>query len=80
MIRLRLDELYAADTLADMRNVGRCHELKGDRAGQFAVILDGGRRLVFVPATDPIPVKQDGGIDWREVAAIEVVSIGDYHV
>lgn len=79
MIRLRLDELSAADTLANMRNVGRCHELKGDRAGQFAVTLDGGWRLIFVPAVDPIPVRQRGGIDWSGVTAIEVVSIRDYH-
>jgi proteic killer suppression protein len=47
--------------------------------GQFALDLDGGRRLVFEPAHDPIPRKDDGGIDWSAVSRISIVFIGDYH-
>jgi proteic killer suppression protein len=79
MIRLRLDDLHAANNLAEMRNVGGCHALKGKRAGEFAVSLDGGWRLVFVPATEPVPLLPDGGIDRKLVTAIEVISIEDYH-
>ncbi len=73
--------------LADLRAVscvkelfaGRPHPLKGDRAGEFAVDLEGGKRLVFKPDNDPIPLTEDGSIDWSKVTAVCIVFIGDYH-
>lgn len=44
--------------------IGHPHPLKGDRAGEFAVNLEGGKRLVFKPDNDPIPLSEDGSIDW----------------
>lgn len=41
--------------------------------------LDGGRRLVFEPATEPPPLNEDGTIAWDRVTSIRVVFIGDYH-
>lgn len=41
--------------------------------------LAGGKRLVFEPDQDPVPKKEDGGLDWARVTAITVVEIGDYH-
>lgn len=58
---------------------GRCHELKGNRMGCLAVALQGGFRLVFRPEADPPPRKDDGGLDWRSVTSIRVVSVEDYH-
>ena len=79
-LRRRLDDLAAASTLAVMRNLpGRCHELKDDLDGHLAMDLDGGRRLVFKPAHDPVPSKDDGGLDWSRVTAVCVTQIGDYH-
>lgn len=79
-LRRRLDDLAAAPTLAVMRTLpGRCHELKGDLDGHLAMDLDGGRRLVFKPAHDPVPSKEDGGLDWSRVTAVCVTQIGDYH-
>lgn len=79
-LRRRLDDLSAASTLAVMRDLpGRCHELKGDLDGHLALDLDGGRRLVFKPAHDPVPSKDDGGLDWSRVTAICVTQIGNYH-
>ena len=79
-MRRRLDDLDAADSLEDMRNVpGKCEELKGDRKGQLSVRLDGGYRLIFVPEHDPIPRKSDGGLDWKRVTAIKVIEVEDYH-
>ena len=74
-------ELKAADTLEDMRSVpaARCHELKQDRKGQLAVDLVHPKRLVFVPDHDPVPAKDDGGLDWTQVTRILVVEITDYH-
>ncbi len=53
-LRRRLDDLQAAAILEDCRSLpGRCHESKGDRAGQIAMALDGGFRLVFEPGEKP---------------------------
>jgi proteic killer suppression protein len=77
----RLDELRAANTLADMRSIpaAHCHELTGDRKGQLAVDLKQPYRLIFVVANDPVPRKEDGGLDWQKVTAIEIVKWEDYH-
>lgn len=81
LIQQRLAELQAADTLADMRSLpgARCHELKGNLAGHLAVDLVHPHRMVFVPDHDPVPSKDDGGMNWDEITAVVVIGIGDYH-
>lgn len=80
LIRRRLDELRAADTLEDLRHLPapRCHELIGDRNGQLSVDLDHPYRLIFVPE-EPIPTKSDGSLDWVQVRAIVVLGVEDTH-
>ena len=80
LIRRRLDDLRAADSLDVMRNLpGRCHELKGNRDGQLSLDLDGPYRLIFCPAHDPVPTKDDGGLDWSQVTAIVVLEVVNTH-
>ncbi len=74
----RLSDLAAAARVTDLV-AGHPHPLKGDRRGQFAVSLDGGRRLVFEPANEPVPQHEDGSVDWSHVTAVRIVFIGDYH-
>ena len=75
-IRRRLDDLQPAHTLDSMRTLpGRCHELKGNRANQISLDLVHPQRLIFEPANEPIPRKPDGGIDWTQVTAIQVLCI-----
>ena len=57
----------------------RRHQLKGDRKGQYAVDVKHPFRIVFVPANDPVPLKEDGGVDLEKVTIVEIVWIGDYH-
>lgn len=57
----------------------RCHEMKGDRAGQISLDLDGPYRLFVVPAASPPPTKDDGGLDWPRVTAICVIAVEDPH-
>ena len=73
----RLAELAAAETLADMGTLppARCHQLVGNRKGQFAVKAGPRLRVVFEPATDPIPRKRD----LAKVTMIRVLAIEDYH-
>jgi len=77
----RLDELRAADCLADIARLPapRCHELKGNREGQISVDLDHPYRLLFGVANEPVPQKPDGGLDWSEVTAIRVIGMEDIH-
>ena len=79
-IRHRLDEMRAADSLADLRTLPgpRCHELHGDRKGQLSVDLDHPYRLLFVPA-EPVPYRSDGGLDWTRVEAVVILGVEDTH-
>jgi proteic killer suppression protein len=53
--------------------------IKGDRAGQFALSLEGAERLVFEPSNNPIPYLNDESIDWSEVTEVCIIFVGDYH-
>jgi proteic killer suppression protein len=81
LIRRRLDELRAATVLEEMRFLpqARCHELKGNRAGQLSVDLDHPYRLIFAAAHDPTTTKPDGGLDWKHVTAVTIISVEDTH-
>jgi proteic killer suppression protein len=80
-LQQRLMELKAASCLADISKVppARCHLLSGDRDAQLSVDLEHPYRLLFIPANDPIPVTQVGGLDWTKVAEIEIIEITDTH-
>ncbi|MGB5633068.1 MAG: hypothetical protein WBM44_07685 [Waterburya sp.] len=77
-LRTRLADLMAAETVTELIS-GRPHPLKGDRAGEFALDLDGGKRLVFESANESVPLKEDDSTDWSKVTSIRIVFIGDYH-
>lgn len=73
--------------LKNARNLGlvpttppdRRHQLRADRDEQFAVDLVQPYRLVFEPNHDPLPRREDGGIDTDQVTAITIVDVIDYH-
>lgn len=77
----RHEELKSADSLSVLRlfPAANCHELTGDRKGQLAVSISGNYRIIFEPNHSPIPVKEDGGLDWQSVTAITILEITDYH-
>lgn len=77
-LRLRLTELRATEHVRALP-VGKPHPLKGKRAGQLAISLHDGQRLVFSSAHIPCPELQDGSIDWQRVTIICIEYIGDYH-
>ncbi len=81
LIQQRLVELDSAETLETMRALPgpRCHELAQDRKGQLAVDLVHPQRLILVPDHNPLPLKEDGGLDWSNVTKIEIVEIDNYH-
>lgn len=77
-LRNRLSDLEAVDRVADLV-AGNPHPLKGNRAGQFALDLAGGWRLVLAPDHNPCPTRPDGGVDWFQVTIVCIEYIGDYH-
>ena len=81
LIRRRLTELRAANTLEDLRSLpqARCHELEGNRAGQISVDLQHPFRLLFECVNEPVPQKTDGGLDWKNVTAIMILGVEDTH-
>ncbi|MEW5873705.1 MAG: killer suppression protein HigA [Candidatus Zixiibacteriota bacterium] len=79
ILRRRLDDLAASNTMAEIPFTAGCHPLRGSRAGQYAINLDGAWRLVFRPANDPLPKHEAGGIDLKRVTMIEVLEVTDYH-
>jgi len=77
-LQRRLTELFAAGVVAELV-AGRPHPLERDRAGQYAVDLHGGCRLIFKPTKQPPPAKPEGSIDWAQVDEITIIEAGDYH-
>ena len=57
----------------------RVHELTGNLKGTLSLDLDGPYRLLIEPAMNPPPTRDDGGLDWRQVTAIRILSIEDTH-
>jgi len=80
-IKRRLAVLAAAPTLADVSHKPpeRRHELKGKRNEEFAVDLDKKYRLIFKPEHNPLPRKDDGGLDLKKITAVTILGVEDYH-
>ena len=81
VIKSRMGFLKAVECLNDVpvMKPTRRHQLSGDRESQFAVDLKHPFRLIFCPAHDPLPYKEDGGIDLIRVRTITILGVEDYH-
>ena len=81
VIMIRMAVLRAAGNLALVPATPpeRRHQLGGDRKEQFAVDLVNPYRLVFEANHEPLPRKDDGGIDTAQVTAITIRDVVDYH-
>ncbi len=78
VIGKRLYELRAANNLEIMRYLpGRCHELKGARAGQISIDLRGPYRLIFEPLMQAD--NKDDPLDWNKITCIKILSVEDTH-
>lgn len=80
-IKLRMAVLMAAPSLAHVsrRPPERRHELEGIRKGTFAVDVKHPFRLIFKPNHNPMPQKDDAGIDLERITAITILEVEDYH-
>jgi proteic killer suppression protein len=79
-IRVRLAALHLFAFWPPLRKPERCHELTGGkRAGQISMDLDHPNRLIFVPDHEPLPQREEGGLDWERATAIIIMGIEDTH-
>jgi|APSaa5957512576_1039674.scaffolds.fasta_scaffold165213_1 plasmid maintenance system killer protein len=73
-ITQRMNELYAAESLQDIKHIpsSRLHQLSGNYKTCFAIDLVPPYRLIIKP--------EDGDIeDLRTMTLVEVVNVEDYH-
>jgi toxin HigB-1 len=79
-IQVRMKALQSAPRLVDVPTIppDRRHQLKGDRAGQFAVDIAQPYRIVFEPKAARTQGK-GGKIDLAEVTEIVILGVEDYH-
>ena len=77
----RMSVLRAAANLDQVpyKKPERRHELSGKRKGTFAVDLKHPFRLLFRPNHDPVPLKEDGGIELKLITSIEIIGVEDNH-
>lgn len=80
-INKRVSELTSCDNLSIMKLFpqAKCHELSGNRKGQLAIKVSGNFRIIFIPNHNPVPEKEDGGMNWVEITSITIIEVSDYH-
>ena len=81
VIVARLRVLRNAPTLTQVPTMPplRRHILSGERNGQYAIDLTHPYRLIFEPYHNPVPLREDGGVDIDKVTAISIIKVVDYH-
>ena|SRR5208337_956224 len=77
-LKYRLAEIQAASVVTELP-AGNPHALGRERTDEYAVSLEGLKRLTFKPANSPIPRTTDDKIDWSKVNKVNIVFIGNYH-
>lgn len=80
-VNQRMQELISSQNLEILKTVpaANCHELKGDRKGEFSVNISGNFRIIFKPDHHPVPVKDDSSIDCIRITDIKILGTEDYH-
>lgn len=81
VIDSRVNLLLGASNLSEVptKPPARRHQLTGPRKGQFAIDLIHPYRLILKPDHEPVPQKDDGGIDLNKITAITIIDVVDYH-
>lgn len=81
IIMLRMAFLSEAKSLADVPHTKpfRRHLLSGKYKEMFSIDLKHPQRLIIKPGNNPIPRKNDGGIDINKVTEVEIVEVKDTH-
>ena len=77
----RLEDILDSDNLGVLMKVPQagCHPLTENRAGQWALKVGAKERLIFEPADDPVPTRENGTINIEEVTLVRILEVVDYH-
>ena len=79
-LKRRLDDIRAAENMEVLMTLpGRCHPLKANKKGQWAIDLEHPYRLVFEPLEDPLPISKDGWLDLKLITTVKLIEVEDYH-
>lgn len=80
-IKLRLHQMENSPTLATLLSIpgAKCHPLKGDMTGEWAVEVSGNYRMLFRLDHKPIPKNENNSINTDLITKIEILGIEDYH-
>ncbi len=75
----RLNALKAADCIEDLDPLPptRCHPLKGNRKGQYAMNVGQPYRLIFEPLAETRIVRDEK--ETRPERGVRILAIEDYH-
>ena len=79
LARIALFESVQCLNDVPIQKPARRHQLTGDRDELYAVDLGRLYRLVFEVDNEPVPRKDDGGIDLKQVTAVKIMEVVDYH-
>ena len=81
VIMQRIDDLRMCDNLSQVFDLsGNHHPLVKDRKGTWACHLTGNYRLIYTPANEPLPLKENNELIYEQVTEIIIVDIRvDYH-
>ncbi len=78
-LHARIADIQAAASVSVLV-VGKPHPLTGKNDYmKYSIHLDKGMRLLIEPDHDPIPSRDDGGIEWNQVTKVKITYIGNYH-
>ena len=73
-VSVRYDQMRNSPNLMIFMQIpaADCHQLKGNRTGEWAASISVNHRLIFEIDHDPIPTNEDNSIDTSEVTNIMI--------
>lgn len=78
-IQQQMALLGSAESMQDVfSGPGKWHELTGNRKRQCSGNAGGGLRILIEPVP-PVPLREDGGVEWTKIDAVRIVGVEDYH-
>ena len=80
-VKMRMIQLKAAENLGVIAKLPslRLHQYAGNRKGEWSIDLHKNWRIIFEVNHNPIPRKDDDGVDINVVTAIKITSVEDPH-
>lgn len=79
--KIKMTQLKAAENLGVIAKLPslRLHQYIGNRQGEWSIDIHKNWRIIFKINHNPIPKKDDDGVDKNEVTAIKITSVEDPH-